>query len=116
MQDNVLMPEPGNDSSDHKSSSQSLPASLRHEFEIRFQQDFSEVRIHESHQATLVGAKAYTQGTDIYFAPNNYQPFTQSGSDLIGHELAHVVQKRAPKKIEVPKGMVKVNKSENSRE
>ena len=57
--------------------------------------DFSDVRIHaESDHATEVGALAYTQGSDIHFAPGQYQPDTASGRELIGHELTHVVQQR----------------------
>jgi len=39
-----------------------------------------------------LGAQAYTQGTDIHFAPGQYQPSSQGGQELLGHELAHVVQ------------------------
>lgn len=54
--------------------------------------DFSTVQIHEGSQAAELGARAYTQGTDIHFAPGQYQPESQSGQELLGHELAHVVQ------------------------
>ncbi|HEX2689253.1 MAG TPA: DUF4157 domain-containing protein, partial [Kofleriaceae bacterium] len=60
---------------------------------------FSAVRIHEGPHAQALGALAYTQGTDIHFAPGRYQPNSQSGQELLGHELAHVVQQaqgRAP--------------------
>src|SRR5690606_37874359 len=52
----------------------------------------SAVRIHEGPQATNLGALAYTQGTDIHFAPGQYSPGSQSGQELLGHELAHTVQ------------------------
>ncbi|MCG8418012.1 MAG: DUF4157 domain-containing protein [Proteobacteria bacterium] len=54
--------------------------------------DFSAVRVHEGEQATAIGALAYTQGTNIHFAPGHYQPSTRSGQELLGHELTHVVQ------------------------
>jgi hypothetical protein len=60
--------------------------------ERSFGADFSSVRVHEGNQAGQMGALAYTQGTDIYFAPGQYQPNSQSGQELLGHELAHVVQ------------------------
>jgi hypothetical protein len=79
-----------------------LPAPLRHEFESQFGRDFSGVRIHEGHEATLMGAQAYTSGNNIFFAPNQYQPHTESGKQLIskelqvmGHEALHTVQQRA---------------------
>lgn len=42
--------------------------------------------------ATAMGALAYTQGTDLHFVPGQYQRASQSGQQLIGHALAHVVQ------------------------
>jgi len=54
--------------------------------------DFSAVRIHQGPQAAAVGALAYTQGSDIHFQPGAYEPETQSGQEVLGHELTHVVQ------------------------
>lgn len=57
--------------------------------------DFSDVQIHAaSSKAPEVGALAYTQGTDIHFAPGQFSPDTASGKSLLGHELTHVVQQR----------------------
>ncbi len=72
-----------------------MPAGLRAKMEGSFQADFSSVRVHEGGHASQVGALAYAQGTDLHFAPGQYQPETQSGQALIGHELAHVVQQGA---------------------
>jgi hypothetical protein len=69
-----------------------LPGEVRKKMEGSFQADFSSVRVHEGGQAAGLGALAYAQGTDLHFAPGQYQPDTQSGQALIGHELAHVVQ------------------------
>ena len=71
-----------------------MPSALRHKMEGSFGADFSSVRVHEGEQASQLGAVAYAQGTDLHFAPGQYQPDTQSGQALIGHELAHVVQQR----------------------
>jgi hypothetical protein len=38
---------------------------------------------------------AFTIGTDLYFAPGQYNPQTIQGERLLGHELTHVVQQRA---------------------
>jgi GNAT superfamily N-acetyltransferase len=46
-------------------------------------------------EATSIGALAFTHGSDVYFAPGQYQPNTANGLKLIGHELTHVVQQRA---------------------
>ncbi|MFN8393493.1 MAG: TIGR02594 family protein [Bacteroidia bacterium] len=57
--------------------------------------DFSNVNIHaNSSKASDVGALAYAQGNDVHFAPGQFKPDTQSGQELIGHELAHVAQQR----------------------
>lgn len=60
-----------------------------------FGTSFSDVNFHtESNKASEVGALAYTQGSDIHFAPGQFKPDTKSGQELIGHELTHVVQQR----------------------
>ncbi|HMG22103.1 MAG TPA: DUF4157 domain-containing protein [Kofleriaceae bacterium] len=71
---------------------QPLPEALRARMERVFGAALSAVRVHEGPQAEAVGARAYTQGTDIHFAPGQYDPASKSGQELIGHELAHVVQ------------------------
>jgi len=53
------------------------------------------VNIHkDSEQAPSLGALAYTQGNDVHFAPGQYDPGSQKGQELLGHELSHVVQQR----------------------
>lgn len=67
--------------------------------ESAFGADFSSVRVHEGHQATMAGARAYTQGDAIYFAPGAFDVGSSAGRELLGHELAHVVQQRAGRVI-----------------
>lgn len=74
---------------------QALPSELRARMERSFGSDFSAVRVHEGPQAQAVGALAYTQGNDIFFASGQYDPDSPRGQALLGHELAHVVQQRA---------------------
>ncbi len=69
-----------------------MPEDVRGKMEAAFGADFSQVRIHEGPHAEGIGAQAYTQGTSIHFAPGQYQPESQRGQELLGHELAHVVQ------------------------
>lgn len=69
-----------------------MPAEVRAKMESAFGTDFSSVRIHEGAHVDAAGALAYTQGTEIHFAPGRYQPHSQRGQELLGHELAHVVQ------------------------
>lgn len=73
-------------------SGSAMPEAVQAKMESAFGADFSSVRIHEGAQASAMGALAYTQGTDVHFAPGHYQPGSQSGQELLGHELAHVVQ------------------------
>ncbi len=69
-----------------------MPTDVRAKMEGAFGTDFSGVRIHEGPRARALGALAYTQGADIHFAPGKYQPHSQTGQALLGHELTHVVQ------------------------
>jgi hypothetical protein len=59
-----------------------------------FKTSFADVRVHVGPQAAAVGAVAFTQGSNVYFAPGQYNPQTPQGRKLLGHELAHVVQQR----------------------
>jgi uncharacterized protein DUF4157 len=72
-----------------------LPAEVRTKMETAFGADFSDVRVHIGHEATSLGAIAYTWGTNIHFAPGQYNPHTMQGQKLLGHELWHVVQQRS---------------------
>jgi hypothetical protein len=71
---------------------QPMAGGIRAHMEHAFGADFSAVRVHEGPQAPALGALAYTQGADIHFAPGAYAPDSQGGRQLLGHELAHVVQ------------------------
>ncbi|MGE3308991.1 MAG: DUF4157 domain-containing protein [Limisphaerales bacterium] len=63
-----------------------------------FGADFGGVRVHSDARAASLarnlGARALAVGTDIAFAPGQYQPGTVVGDALIAHELAHVLQQR----------------------
>lgn len=71
---------------------QPMPEDVQAKMEGAFGADFSAVRVHEGPQARDMGARAYTQGTDIHFAPGCYEPGSLHGQELLGHELTHVVQ------------------------
>lgn len=76
-----------------KKNETNMPDAVKSSMESSFNQDFSHVRIHaNSSKAPDVGALAYTQGSDIHFAPGQYSPDSSSGQKLLGHELTHVVQ------------------------
>ena len=75
--------------------------------EVLFGRSLSDVKVHEDHRATLLGAQSYAQGTDIVFAPGQYNPGTERGQRLIAHELTHVTQQRQGA-TEVVEGMVEI--------
>jgi len=77
-----------------KSGGSKMPENVQKKMESSFGADFSGVKVHEGPEAPSVGALAYTQGSNIHFAPGTYSPDTQKGQSLLGHELAHVVQQR----------------------
>jgi hypothetical protein len=68
------------------------------EFEGKLGDTFRDVRVHADGEADAlarsVSARAFTTGTDVYFAGGEYNPLSSAGKELIGHELAHVVQQR----------------------
>lgn len=76
----------------------SLDAATREFMELRFNFDFSKVRIHTSVKASesaqAIGASAYTVGPHIIFSPNQYSSQSSIGIRLLAHELAHVVQQK----------------------
>jgi hypothetical protein len=78
---------------------QPLPPAIRQEFEPRFGADFSEVRVHADAQSDVlnrsVGARALTNGQDIFFRQGAYAPGSEAGRALLAHELTHVEQQGA---------------------
>jgi hypothetical protein len=74
---------------------QPLPADVRQQMESVFGAKFGDVRVHVGPQAATLGALAFTNGSDIHFAPGHYNPQTPRGRQILAHELAHVVQQRA---------------------
>ena len=79
-----------------KGNGTQLPEDVRTEMESQFSQDFSSVCIHNDAAADALckqlSARAFTVGSDIFFASGEYAPNTQEGKRLLAHELTHVVQ------------------------
>lgn len=79
-------------------SGRPLDAGTRAFFEPRLGVDLSGVRVHTEAQAGTaahaVGARAFTVGENIVFAPGQFAPSSSAGRHLLAHELAHVVQQR----------------------
>src|SRR5207244_462660 len=86
----------------HETSSSAghpLDSQTRAFMEERLGHDFSKVRIHDdatsATAAERMNALAYTDGHDIVFARNAYDPATNDGRQLIAHELVHTVQQES---------------------
>ena len=74
-----------------------LPREVQAKLESAFGAPFGDVRDYISvRKPEQIGADvAFTWGSDIHFAPGQYNPHTQQGQMLLAHELVHVVQQRA---------------------
>jgi hypothetical protein len=57
-----------------------------------------DVRVHDGPEADAlarsVQARAFTVGSDLFFAQGEHRPGTAAGDRLLAHELTHVVQQR----------------------
>ena len=75
-----------------------LPPSARSFFEPRFGRDFSDVRVHTNSKADeaarSISAEAFTIGTDIVFRSGAYSRRSRHGTELLAHELTHVIQQQ----------------------
>ena len=87
-----------------KGSGSPLPDSTRSVMESGIGADFSKVRVHTDGQASSmsrdINAKAFTHGSDVYFNSGQYNPATNSGQQLLAHELTHTVQQGASERIQ----------------
>ncbi|MBO9698565.1 MAG: DUF4157 domain-containing protein [Sporocytophaga sp.] len=91
----MTMEPEGQYESGSETASDKLPSTVQAKMETSFGEDFSDVNIHKSSsQSKDLNALAYTQGNNIHFAPGQYNPESQKGQELLGHELTHVVQQR----------------------
>ena len=75
-----------------------LPDPVREHFETAFHADLGDVRIHRERTGNKAarerGARAFNEGSDIAFARGRWSPETMAGRLLLGHEIAHVLQRR----------------------
>ncbi|HTE11533.1 MAG TPA: DUF4157 domain-containing protein [Chitinophagaceae bacterium] len=78
------------------SGGQPLDTGTKNFMESRFGYDFSNVQIHNDsiaqQSSASINALAYTHGNHVVFGGGQYQPGSDSGKQLLAHELAHVVQ------------------------
>jgi len=81
-----------------RSPGQSLEPETRTFMESRFGHDFRGVQIYTdaraAESAKAVNALAYTVGQKVVFGKGQYNPETDSGRQLLGHELFHTLQQQ----------------------
>jgi hypothetical protein len=79
-----------------RGSGQPLPDIVRAPMERALGADFSGVRLHTDSEADVLNqqlsARAFTTGQDVFFREGGYSPGSDSGRELIAHELTHVAQ------------------------
>jgi hypothetical protein len=77
---------------------QFLDQATRSFMEPRFGADFSQIRVHtgkaEDAALRVLNAQAFTVGRELVFAARHYSPQTDSGRQLLAHELAHTLQQQ----------------------
>ena len=87
-----------------RGAGQALPTETRSRMEHGFGRDFSDVRVHDDTRAARlsqgINARAFTTGSDIFFARGAYAPGTSTGDRLLAHELAHVAQQTGPGQLQ----------------
>jgi hypothetical protein len=75
---------------------QPLPPGTRSFFESRFGHGFGGVRVHDGPRAARLNraldARAFTIGSDVFFGASEYRPESESGRQLLAHELTHSLQ------------------------
>lgn len=85
--------------SQNKGNGSALSSATNATMSQAFGTDFSHVNIHQGSAATQMnqelGARAFTNGSDIYFNQGQYAPNSSEGKRLLAHELTHVVQQGA---------------------
>lgn len=79
-----------------RSCGRPLDVTTRAAMESWFGHDFSRVRVHSDQRAgeaaRAMGARAFTLGSEIVFAPGQYDTHSAMGQTLLAHELTHVAQ------------------------
>lgn len=98
MPDGVVHPDVETAIAGARGGGRPLDRGVRERTEPSLGESLADVRVHTGDGAAAlaraVSARAFTVGSDVFFAPGEYRPGTPSGNELIAHELAHVVQQR----------------------
>jgi hypothetical protein len=98
MPDGVVHPDVASTIATSNGSGHTLDPAARERLAPHVGDDLGDVRVHTDTTADAlarsVSARAFTTGTDVYFAAGEYRPGTRDGDSLLAHELTHVTQQR----------------------
>jgi hypothetical protein len=98
MPDGVVHPDVASTIATTNGSGHTLDPASRERLAPHVGDDLGDVRVHTDTTADAlarsVSARAFTTGTDVYFAAGEYRPGTRDGDSLLAHELTHVTQQR----------------------
>ena len=87
-----------------KGGGQAMDNGDRSFFESRFGQDFSDVKVHTGGDSASInrslGARAFTNGSDVFMGSGQYSPGSSASRELLAHELTHVVQQTGSKPLQ----------------
>jgi len=87
-----------------KGGGQAMDGGDRAFFESRFGQDFSDVKVHNGGDSAAInrslGARAFTNGSDVFMGGGQYSPGSSASRELLAHELTHVVQQTGSKPLQ----------------
>jgi hypothetical protein len=89
-----------------------LPQKTRAFLEPRMRASFAGVRIHTDGQAAKLAnklsASAFTFGSHVFFAGGAFDPDSQSGLELLAHELTHTIQQGETIQLKADPGAARV--------
>jgi hypothetical protein len=98
MPDGVVHPDVASTIATSNGSGHTLDTDTRERLAPHVGDPLTDVRVHTDSTADAlarsVSARAFTTGSDVYFASGEYQPGTKDGDSLLAHELTHVTQQR----------------------
>jgi hypothetical protein len=98
MPDGVVHPDVASTIATTNGSGHTLDSDARERLAPHVGDPLTDVRVHTDPTADAlarsVSARAFTTGTDVYFAAGEYRPGTTDGDSLLAHELTHVTQQR----------------------
>src|SRR3954465_7471710 len=74
-----------------RDAGRAMNSAVQQEMAPHFGSQVNDVRVHDDAEAGSMArglhARAFTRGSDVYFAPGQYKPESPAGRDVLAHEL-----------------------------